>query len=147
MALYETLDDRRRQWAICDDYAYTFGLEFEMTPDERHLPWDAEFTRAGRLVSIAEVKTRTCRRLKYQTYKIDKRKVDGMLAMAVQCEVRCGVLVEFTDGRFKVPISAAWLAANARVSVIERKNRAGETPDPAWEWSNHLWTPLADALP
>lgn len=142
MPLYETLDDRRRQWFIADEYAWSMGLTLLMTEQRLLLPWDAEFYMEARLVSLAEVKCRTCARLTFPTYKVDKVKVDGMLAEAVRRGVRCGVLVEFSDGRFKVPITAEWLACHARVSVFERKDRAGETPDPAWEWSNTLWMPL-----
>lgn len=140
--LYETIEDRQRQWSICDEYAWSQGFEFQMTLDAALLPWDAEFHRGARLVCIAEVKHRTCNRLTYPTYKIDKVKVDAMLAEAVRRGVKCGVLVEFNDGRFKVEIGAAWLQSHAKASVIQRKNRAGETPDPAWEWSNDIWRPL-----
>lgn len=138
--LYETLDDRRRQWSICDEYGHALGFEFVMKPTT--WKWDAEFSLGERLVLLAEVKHRNCLRLKYATYKIDKVKVDGMLAEAVRRGVKCGVLVEFDDGRFKVQVTSAWLAEHANESVIERKDRAGETPDPAWEWSNKLWRPM-----
>lgn len=138
--LYETLDDRRRQWSICDEYAHAFGFEFRMMPSL--CLWDAEFFVGPRLALIAEVKHRNCQRLTYGTYLIDKAKVEGALAEALRRGARCGVIVEFADGRFKVPITAAWLAEHARTAVVLRKNRAGESPDAAWEWSNRLWIPL-----
>ncbi len=140
--LFETIDDRRWQWAICDAYAHTRGLELRMTDQRDVLPWDVEFLKAGKVVAIAEVKRRHVDRLKYATYKIDKSKVDAMLNEARLRTVTCGILVEFNDGRFKQSLSQIWLHAHATVSVIHRKNRAGETPDDAWEWSNELWSPL-----
>ena len=140
--IYERDSDRHRQADVLTRYAGPRRLSFQMrvTTD----PWDADLYRDGKLVALAEVKVRAIPRSAFKTYKVDRDKVEGLLAAAEFRGVVPILLVGFLDGVYRLVLSRAWLGAFSAVSTIHRTDRQDSNDfDYVYEWSNDLWAKVA----
>lgn len=93
--IYETADDRQREWQaveILSDATHTFA-----SPAPRLTGWDYELRRHGKVVAIVEVKCRNCDCYTYPTYMISKAKVERLRETALSKGVAGGLLVHWRD--------------------------------------------------
>ena len=143
--LYEQPTDRAAQAKALQTYCGALGFTFTLTPPQT--PWDAYIVRQTTILALAEVKIRRVNRWAYPTYKVDQRKVDGLVQAAHGSGWRALWLVQFRDGLCRMVLSEEWLAQHARVSQLARIDRHDPLDiDTVYEWSNDLWVPVGNGV-